>query len=431
MNKALKSGERGPLAAWIHDHHKTLLVSAVMIVALVVVWLIPSPITHYLNPEDEYIAEETDYTEQTDTVGMVLPDGSVYDGDLIEGTTTRQGYGRLVRKDGRAYEGEWHHDHLMFGTCTSQAGVYEGTFDKDLRYNGYGIMRYATPWFDPKGLAAADSSHLVKQYTGNWRHGLKQGLGRTTYATGAMEFGHYQDDVFKPVKGQRFSVGDRVYGLDVSHHQGVIDWSNLALYCNDRGVANTGRLKRSKYLQPVFFVYVKATEGATYVDPTYSMRVLEAAHHGYVKGAYHFMRLGSDVNEQIRNFCSTATWQPGDMPPALDIEVENEMRAFGLEHTLKWVYTWLEGVERQMGVRPIIYTGELIRDRYLKKDPRFSKYQCWIARYREAGPANKVWRIWQYTEKGRVMGYRGTVDGNLFKGGYPGFVDYLNRQQIR
>ena len=417
-----------PVAKWIREHHKTLTVSALMIVALIVVWLIPSPLSNYINPEEEFVTMETDHSHQVDTVGMILSDGAVYDGDLIEGTTVRHGYGRLTMKDGTVYDGEWQHNELTFGTCTTANSVYEGTFDDELRNDGFGIMTYNDnrPHV-MKGSVTGQDKKAVAKYIGNWHKGYRQGLGRTVFADGSMEFGHYRKDVFQPVKGADYKIGDRVYGMDVSRHQGVIDWSNLALYCDSKGVAYKGKIKRSKFIQPVFFVYVKATEGATYIDPTYAVRVAEAAHHGLVKGAYHFMRLGSDVNEQIRNFCSTVTWLPGDMPPALDIEVENEMRRYGAEHTRKWVYTWLEGVEKQMHVRPIIYTGEKIRDNYLRQDPRFKNYQCWIARYREAGPANKVWRIWQFTEKGKVSGYRGPIDSNIFKGGYEGFEEYLEK----
>lgn len=405
------------------------LVTAISVVAaLAVGWLIPSPLSHRMSPIKQFVEEESSKTHQTDTVGMKLADGSVYDGDLIDGTNIRQGYGRLTAPDGTVYEGEWAGNHLEFGTHTTPTYVYEGQFNDRLQKNGYGIANYSKSLTDGTSLKPEEAGKTVRTYIGNWLDDEKNGLGRTVFADGSMQFGHYERGEFKPTPGAEFTVGDRVYGMDVSHHQGDIDWSNLAIYCNAKGVAYTGKIKgkSKKYVQPVFFVYVKATEGATYIDPTYAVRVMEAAHHGVTKGAYHFMRLGSDVKDQIKNFISTATWTRGDMPPALDIEDEKEMRQFGTQHTLDWVYTWLEGVEKHMRVRPIIYTTEKIRDNYLKKDPRFGNYQCWIARYRDEGPESKVWRIWQFTEKGKVSGYHGSIDGNIFKGGYGAFQGYLS-----
>ena len=39
---------------------------------------------------------------------VILPDGSCYEGEWLEGTTdTRQGYGTQVWPDGSTYEGYW------------------------------------------------------------------------------------------------------------------------------------------------------------------------------------------------------------------------------------------------------------------------------------------------------------------------------------
>ena len=425
-----KQGGSGHVASRIRsalkENKRTLLGGAAVLAALIVAWLIPSPLTDHESAVKRFVDAERVSGFSIDTVGMKLPDGSVYDGDLLEGTTMRQGYGRLTAANGFTYEGEWKGNRLDFGICTTPTYVYEGNFNENLQSNGYGIINYSKSLMD----VVEHGESVPRMYIGNWKDGEKHGLGRTVFADGSMQFGHYDRNEFQPVHGQDFEVGERVYGMDVSHHQGDIDWSNLALYCDSKGVAYKGKIHKSKYIQPVFFVYVKATEGATYIDPTYAVRIIEASHHGLTKGAYHFMRLGSDVKEQVKNFLTTATWTRGDMPPALDIEDEKEIRQYGVPHLLNWVYTWLEDVETSMRVRPIIYTTEKIRDNYLRKDPRFAKYQCWIARYREAGPESNVWRIWQFTEKGKVSGYKGSIDGNIFKGGYGAFQNYLNTLPI-
>lgn len=405
--------------------NKKILISAGVLLLLIAAWLIPSPLSSRISPFARFVDAEADLENEVDTVGMVLPDGSVYDGNLIMGTEVRNGYGRLRKPNGSVYEGEWRHNQLTYGTYTTPDFVYEGHFNNKLQSDGYGILTYTDPRLG--GVAKLENEmNRVREYSGNWRDGVKQGLGRTVYADGTMEFGEYDKGVYQPVAGQKFEPGDHVYGMDVSHHQTEIDWNNLALYCNAEGDAYKGKVKKGKYRQPVFFVYVKATEGADYIDPTYSVRIEEAERHGVVKGAYHFMRLGSDPKAQVMNFCSTASWVPGDMPPALDIEDEKEMDRWGGERVRKWVYTWLEGVEERMNVRPIIYTTEGLRDRFLRQDPRFSKYQCWIARYNTKGPKNEVWRIWQFTETGKISGYNKPVDGNIYKGTYSTFRHYLS-----
>ena len=133
--------------------------------------------------------------------------------------------------------------------------------------------------------------------------------------------------------------------------------------------------------------------------------------------------MGSDMT--YMNSYVDHKWTPRDMPPALDVEVESEISSHGVTKLLDMTYRWLEAVESKMGVRPIIYTRENIRDKYLAKDSRFNKYQCWIARYQPDGPENEEWRIWQMTENGHVNGYDGPIDIDLFKGDYKSFSNYL------
>ena len=410
------------------SRNRKLYISGAIIAVAIAAWLIPSPINMSRSPITKFIDAESNPKIEVDTVGMVLADGSVYDGNLLKGTTVREGYGRLRTKAGIVYEGEWTDNHLDYGSMTGSSFVYRGHFNHKLQRDGFGIISYNVPKDMNAHWLATDGAKTVSQYIGNWDSDEKQGLGRTVFADGKMEFGEYHKGTFKPAKGADYEVGQRVYGMDISHHQNKIDWNNLSIYCNSEGVANAGKHKKTQYRQPVFFVYVKATEGADYIDPTYAIRVIEAERHGVTKGAYHFFRIASDIKEQVKNFVNTVSWTKGDMPPALDVEDEKMLTSMGTERLLTWVYTWLEDVESQMHVRPIIYTTEGIRDKYLKKDPRFNKYQCWIARYREKEPENKVWRIWQFTETGRVSGYKGPIDGNIYKGGYAAFQEYLDRQ---
>ena len=60
-------------------------------------------------------------------------------------------------------------------------------------------------------------------------------------------------------------------GIDVSHYNGAIDWTQVAT---------------ASYR----FVYAKATEGSTLIDLTYSINRQGAKAFGLRLGAYHFAR---------------------------------------------------------------------------------------------------------------------------------------------
>ncbi len=413
------------------SYKNKLLVAALVVCAFLIGLVIPSPFFRHIPGSDGVGGGRI---VLMDTANMRLPDGSVYEGSVNARTLEPHGFGVLT-KDGSTYEGNWKAGHLPYGKRTTRQSVYEGKFDNNLDNNGFGIIRYTQAYIDGKRRQGKADSEIIATYIGNWKKNVKSGIGRSVMADSTMEFGLYEEGVLGKVDGAGYRVGDKVYGIDVSRHQGNIDWDRLALYCDARGNVFRGKPADMKFMQPVFFVYLKATEGATVKDRTYDVRSVEAERHGIAKGAYHFLRLGSPVESQVDNFVETVNWRPGDLPPALDVEVESEIEAHGVEKLLDMTYTWLEEVERRLGVRPVIYTRESIRDKYLAKDPRFNNYQFWIARYHPDGPQNgELWTLWQMTESGALGGYDGPVDINLYKDDYAGFCQFLSeahRDSIR
>lgn len=404
-----------------------LIFVGIILFAFLVGLVIPSPFFRHRytmigNVDDDIVAT-------MDTVGMVMPNGAVYEGSVNVKNKEPHGFG-VLNKAQSTYEGNWKNGKLRYGKRTTDSGVYEGRFDDDLNNHGFGITHYSPQYIQGKRNQGLKDNEIIATYIGNWRNNEKDGLGRAIKVDSSIDFGHYKGGIFQPVEGANYKVGKNVYGIDVSHHQKDINWDNLALYCDSDGKVYSGSPKEKKYMQPVFFAYIKATEGATLKDRTYDIRAVEAERHGISKGAYHFLHLGNDINEQIKNFTETATWTPGDLPPALDVELESEIKTHGVAKLLDMTFTWLETIEDKMGVRPIIYTRESIRDKYISKDPRFKKYQCWIARYHPDGPVNKEWKLWQLSEKGRMNGHDDSIDINLYKDDYTAFRDYLDRLDL-
>lgn len=168
----------------------------------------------------------------------------------------------------------------------------------------------------------------------------------------------------------------KIDGADISHHQ-----ANPLDY--DR--AKKAGLK---------FLYHKATEGTSVVDKKYSQRRLEACKAGVPFGAYHFAHPSkTDAVEEADFFLSVASPQPGDLIPALDIEVNPA--GLTQEELTDWVGTFVERIKEKLGVCPIIYTPFNLK----------SNFGCmlWTARYSD-GNAHPVpeqpwvrWDIWQFS----------------------------------
>lgn len=77
-----------------------MLLFMLSVITFIIGLIIPSP---FFNKNNSAI-EENDL-QLVEVVGMILDDGSRYDGSVIKGTKTKHGYGRLTTADKTVYEG--------------------------------------------------------------------------------------------------------------------------------------------------------------------------------------------------------------------------------------------------------------------------------------------------------------------------------------
>lgn len=190
-----------------------------------------------------------------------------------------------------------------------------------------------------------------------------------------------------------------IHGIDVSRYQQRINWKAVS-----RMQVEDIRLS---------FAVIKATEGATRVDPNFKRNWKACREAGMVRGAYHFFIASRDGKKQAEHFLKQVTLAPGDLPPVLDIETTSGIVTPQLRKEVK---AWLETVTERTGVRPIIYTNVDFYKRYLQD--HFDDYPLWVAHYLEAHRPRiaRNWVLWQHSERGRVSGIRSKVDFNVFNG---------------
>jgi GH25 family lysozyme M1 (1,4-beta-N-acetylmuramidase) len=191
-------------------------------------------------------------------------------------------------------------------------------------------------------------------------------------------------------------------GVDVSHWQGTIAWSQ---------VDNAG----------IQFAFMKATEGTNYTDSMLARNWAATQQVGIYRGAYHFARpsVGS-APAQARYFVSKvgSFKQPGVLPPVLDLEATGGLGPAALR---TWVSTWLTTVEDLTGRTPILYFSPSFWETNLGNSTAFTRYPLWIAHYTTASAPRvpggwSTWTFWQRTSSGRVSGIAGDVDMNRFNG---------------
>ena len=199
-----------------------------------------------------------------------------------------------------------------------------------------------------------------------------------------------------------------IHGIDVSKHQGYIHWPSV----KNMEVDNI----------KLGFVFIKATEGLGNIDKQFKTNWNNAGKAQLPRGAYHFFLATKSGKAQAKNFISTVTLHPGDLPPVFDIEQLYRVKP---EKMRKEVKDWLDVVEEHYGVKPIIYTYVTFYTNYLQNN--FDEYPLWVAHYleKEKPRINRPWIIWQHNEAGRVNGIKSKVDFNVFNGDSANFNELL------
>ena len=200
-----------------------------------------------------------------------------------------------------------------------------------------------------------------------------------------------------------YPEGYEIHGIDISHHQGEIDWQTL----KDEGMID-------KF--PVRFIMIKATEGATKVDENFVDNFYQAREYGFTRGAYHFYSVHSSAQAQAEFFIKNVKLERGDLPPVLDVEHKPKNQTD--EEFQQSIQLWLNMVEFHYGVKPIIYTYYKFKMKYLN-DSVFDDYPYWIAHYYvEKVEYKGAWKFWQHTDVGKLPGIKGNVDFNIYNGSF-------------
>lgn len=195
----------------------------------------------------------------------------------------------------------------------------------------------------------------------------------------------------------QFPEGYTTKGIDISHHQGEIDWELL--------------FDKLRYDTLIQFVYCKATESVTHVDTRWHENRNQLTDLGILHGAYHFFDGKNPPRDQVKHFLSHWKHRDMDLPPMLDVETEG----FSDSDLIAKMKIWLTEVERLTGHRPIIYCSLHFFETKFKKD--FKNYKFWIAAYSQEPEILEDPRVlyWQFSETGEIPGCRELVDLNVGK----------------
>jgi lysozyme len=190
-----------------------------------------------------------------------------------------------------------------------------------------------------------------------------------------------------------------VRGLDISHHNGDIVWSQVRA-------------------QGLSFVFIKATEGGDYVDPNFQTNWSSSAAAGMQKGAYHFYNFCKTGAEQADNFIKTVPVEAGALPVVLDLEQSSDCAQLPAKDAfLKDLAAFTAKIQAAYGSAPILYINNAMYNQYLTGS--VAAYKLWIADPSHTAPlmpAGETWALWQYAWHGKVAGIGSEVDLDVYSG---------------
>lgn len=178
---------------------------------------------------------------------------------------------------------------------------------------------------------------------------------------------------------------------------------------------------RWEKIDPNFsFVFIKATQSLR-VDPNFFNNWNNC---NLIKGAYHFFNPNINGVTQAKHFLSVVPIKKGNLPPVIDVEYYYSYWRYCNKWTAaKNLRLMLEYLEKETGVKPIIYTNCGFWNHsvspYIKFNP--AEYYLWIANYTTSNspciPKGwEHWTFWQYTHKGKIDHHTTYWDLNYFNG---------------
>lgn len=194
-------------------------------------------------------------------------------------------------------------------------------------------------------------------------------------------------------------------GIDVSHWQGSINWSSV----------------KAAGIQ---FAYIKATEGTTYKDPTFSANYLNAYNARVIRGAYHYAQPGSSSGAIQANYFASngGAWSADNLTLPGMLDLEGGCYGLSTAAMQSWILDFYNTYKARTGRDVTIYTSASWWNSCTggwsgmsARSPLVAA--SWTSAADPTIPNGFPYAtIWQYTSTGSVSGVSGNVDRDRFNG---------------
>ena len=201
--------------------------------------------------------------------------------------------------------------------------------------------------------------------------------------------------------------------MDVSRHQGTIDWDKVKASGKIDGVMLRA-MGNSADGKP----------SAPYTDPQFARNYAECKRLGIPCGVYGYFKATTkaQANAELAFLRKALIGKTLQLPVAVDIE-DLGQTVIGKDKLTDLAAYCLSTVE-SWGVYAILYTGLYFGRTYLYMTGAALKpYDVWLAAYRNIKPATDFsYGMWQYTNEGKISGVSKGVDLSHAYKDYPAII---------
>lgn len=196
-------------------------------------------------------------------------------------------------------------------------------------------------------------------------------------------------------------------GIDVSFAQKKIDWEKVKKDGIDFAIVRVG--------------YRGYESGKINKDEYFDINMSGAAEAGVGTGVYFFSQAINEEEAEAEAEFVLEQIEGYDIkfPIAFDWEEITESKArtdnISSEMLTKCAITFCQKI-KEAGYRPIIYASlNLLRDQFEKYDiSEISKYDLWLAEYKDYPEYQYHFKMWQYCSDGKIDGIDCLTDINLY-----------------
>ncbi len=181
-------------------------------------------------------------------------------------------------------------------------------------------------------------------------------------------------------------------GIDVSKHQGLVDWQKVKGAGIDFAMlrAGYGRYDNQK-------------------DERFEENYANAKAAGVKVGAYHYSYAKStdDAKKEAETFLKWISGKQFEYPVAFDVE-EKSQSDKGKQFVSDIIRAFCETVENA-GYYVCVYANKYWLDNFIDDDCK-KKYDTWLAQWAEKATYAGNYGIWQYSSQGSIDGISGRSD---------------------